>query len=202
MTKAKVCVVDYGTGNIFSVAKSLELADASVTVSSSPEKVKNADRLVLPGVGAFENGIKALRERGLEEAILEFSEKQRPFLGICLGMQFLATSSQEFGLFFGLNLIPGKVIELTSNRDKSLKIPRIGWINLTRTDSYIWEKSILHNLEMNEEVYVVHSFHFVPTHPEHCLAMSKYGSSSVCVAVQKDNIIGCQFHPEKVEMWV
>ena len=197
MTKAEVCIVDYGTGNIFSVAKSLELAGASVFVSSDPKKIKRADRLVLPGVGAFENGITALRQRGLEEGIIDFCEMERPFLGICLGMQFLATSSQEFGFFSGLNLIPGEVIQLTTNKEKSFKIPHIGWINLTKTNSCVWEKSILNNLEMDEEVYVVHSFHFVPKYPEHRLAMSKYGSSSVCVAVQKNNIIGCQFHPEK-----
>ena len=197
MTLQRVCVIDYGTGNIFSVVKSLELQGGSVIVSSDPVQIKKSDRVVLPGVGAFENGIRALRRLGLNDAVMEFCNKERPILGICLGMQLLATFSEEFGITSGLNLIPGKVIKLDPNPKHGLKVPQIGWVKLSMPEGQSWRGGLLDDIRLNEEVYVVHSYHYIPEKPQYILAHTNYNGVRICVMVKKHNITGCQFHPEK-----
>lgn len=197
MINKNVCIVDYGIGNLFSVARSLEVAGANVTLSSERTEIENADRLVLPGVGAFGAGIASLRSLQLEEAIIEFCSKERPILGICLGMQFLATSSEEFGCYSGLNLVPGVVRKLNLVEDEGMKVPHVGWTPIERPSKVSWDNTIFEKMPTGEEVYVVHSYHFVPSQEEHRLAETFYGKTKICIAVKNNQVTGCQFHPEK-----
>lgn len=200
MGENSVTVVDYGTGNLFSVRKALEQQGARVFVSSQRKEIEKAERLVLPGVGAFGNAIKKLHDASLVNSILEFSERQRPLLGICLGMQLFASNSLEFGFHEGLDLIPGMVKEIQPGKDNIIinKVPRIGWCPLGRPlHADGWEGTILKGLDESDEVYLVHSFHFVPQERASVIAQSRYGEEVLSIALQRNNVCGCQFHPEK-----
>lgn len=194
-----VTVIDYGVGNLYSVQRALEHCGASrVVVSGEPHDIKAADRLILPGVGAFGDGMKGLRDRSLIEPILAYAESGRPLLGICLGMQMLATESEENGLHRGLNLIPGRV-EMISNRKADgsrRKVPFVGWSDLIRSASR-GSNSVLQDSDFGRSVYLVHSFHVVPTSPEDVLAVYEYDGVEVTAAIHKDNLTGFQFHPER-----
>ena len=201
-----VTIVDYGLGNLRSVSKAFGALGASAVVSSNPWEIANADYLVLPGVGAFQDGMSGLRQRGLVEAIREFAGKERPLLGICLGMQLFMTEGFEFGHHEGLDLIPGSVVPLKPRL--TVKIPHIGWSGLQGPGSdgfqgegkifrREWEGTILEKIEAGSEVYFVHSYVAEPKTGEFILASSVYGGGEFCAVVQKDNITGCQFHPEK-----
>lgn len=195
----RVAVVDYGVGNLFSVRRALECSGAStVLVTSNPIDIENADRLVLPGVGAFADGMLGLRERGLVEPICSFAKSGRPFLGICLGMQMMATESEEFGLHAGLDLIPGRVVAIPREGEhgQRLKIPFIGWSTLTGSrDAFV--ESYLRDLSNTDSVYLVHSFHMIPNHGDDLLAKYRYGKREITAAIRRGNVTGLQFHPEK-----
>ncbi|GAB2177679.1 imidazole glycerol phosphate synthase subunit HisH [Dongia sp. agr-C8] len=191
-----VVVVDYGAGNLKSAAKALmEAAKGSgidVAVSADPAAVRAADRIVLPGVGAFADckaGLEALPGmiEALNEAVLN---KQRPFLGICVGMQLMATLGIEYGEHRGLDWIKGKVVKLKPS-DASLKIPQIGWNNLTASTH-----PVLRGLPKDADAYFVHSYHFVADHDADVLSRIDYGGP-VVAAIGRDNMLGVQFHPEK-----
>ena len=195
----KVTVVDYGIGNLYSVRRALESCGADVSLSSDPGEIVGADRLVLPGVGAFADGMAGLRERGLIEPIQNVAAAGRPLLGICLGMQMFASASEEFGSHEGLDIIPGRVVPVSavSIDGRVLKIPNIGWRELNPASGFDWSGSLLSTMQAGQAVYLVHSFHLVPTDPAHVLATCLYGGHRVTAAVGRDNVIGCQFHPEK-----
>jgi glutamine amidotransferase len=198
----KISIVDYGLGNLFSVKQALEFCNESkeknVVITSSPSIIKDSDYLVLPGVGAFENAMDAIISRDLKDPIKNFASSGKPLLGICLGMQILATSSEEFGNHNGLNLIPGKVSHIgeTNSDDSPRKVPSIGWknINVKQNNNASYNALSLHEAQ---SVYFVHSFHFIPEDEKHLIASYYYGDAEITAAVQKDNIIGYQFHPEK-----
>jgi glutamine amidotransferase len=191
-----VVVVDYGAGNLKSAAKALMEAakgtGVEVSVTADPARVKRADRIVLPGVGAFADCRRGLESHpGLVEALNEaVLEKQRPFLGICVGMQLMATLGIEYGEHQGLDWIKGKVTRLTPN-DNALKIPQIGWNNLESS-----AHPVLRNLPANSDAYFVHSYHFVADRQADVLSRIDYGGP-VVAAIGRDNLIGVQFHPEK-----
>ncbi|MDA9023547.1 imidazole glycerol phosphate synthase subunit HisH [Gammaproteobacteria bacterium] len=196
----KISIVDYGLGNIFSVKQAFEFCNKGknkVAVTSLHSEIETSDFLVLPGVGAFKNAMHEIETRNLTEAIHNFALSGRPLLGICLGMQILASESNEFGNHKGLNLIPGKVSGIgDKNKDGSTrKVPVIGWKNIYLSQS-IHKSSILSSHQSNP-FYLVHSYHFTPLQAEHVIATYSHGDSNIIAAVQKDNIIGCQFHPEK-----
>jgi glutamine amidotransferase len=196
----KVAVVDYEVGNLYSVQRALEVCGATdITVSSDPATILAADRVVLPGVGAFADGIRALRERGLDVALKAFASSGRPLLGICLGMQLFATASEEFGEHAGLDIIPGRVRALprTGKHGSTLKVPYVGWSPLIPQGGVNWEGGILCDLRQDEAVYLVHSFHFVPSDPADKLATYLYGENEITAAVGRNNVVGVQFHPEK-----
>ena len=200
MNNQKITVIDYGLGNLFSVKRALEFCGAGeVTISGSAVDILNADKLILPGVGAFADGMKGLRERELPGVIVDFAESGRPLMGICLGMQMLATKSDEYGENTGLKLIPGHVrpIPSCSIDGSSLKIPNIGWRALNKSTSSVWEKTILKSTSVGDEVYMVHSYRFDAEDKSHLLAFSMYGGHKIATVLRKDNIYGCQFHPEK-----
>lgn len=196
---ATVTIVDYGVGNLYSVRRAVEVCGGSVVVSSDPEEIERAERLILPGVGAFADGIRGLHERGLAEPIGRYARAGRPLLGICLGMQMLATASEEFGRHSGMDLIPGEVVAIPrrSVHDRPIKVPFIGWTPLIIRNAEACADSCLDGLPPSAAVYLVHSYHFVPTDDRHRLAAYSFGGHEIGAAVRRDNITGFQFHPEK-----
>jgi imidazole glycerol-phosphate synthase subunit HisH len=189
----KVVVVDYGLGNMHSVIKALRHEGADVLVTESPADVRAAERLVVPGVGAFADNMAGLRQRSLVEPVLEFIATGRPFLGICVGMQVLLTESEEFGHHAGLGVIPGKV-ELIP-KAPGRKVPHVGWNRISAVNA--WAGSPLEPLEPGTALYFVHSYNAVPAHEEHRLADVDYAGHRISAAIRKDNVVGVQFHPEK-----
>lgn len=206
--RSRVTIVDYGLGNLFSVARALKYVGAEVEITDVPEKILNAEKLILPGVGAFGDGMNNLRERGLVEIIKGYFKSGRLLLGICLGMQLLMSEGEEFGLHKGLDLIQGRAVRLkpqTKDND-CYKIPHIGWNSIlypmNNNYKYIgretpWKKTIFENLKEGVFVYFAHSNIVVPDNPTFHLAETEYGNTRFCSAIHKENIYGCQFHPEK-----
>lgn len=200
MSKPKITVIDYGVGNLLSVQRGLEHCGAEVVLTAAPEAVLTASRVVLPGVGAFANAMEALDQHNLVPAIREVAKRGTPLLGICLGMQLLLDESEEFGLTPGLGLIPGKVarIPTTMMSGDALKIPHIGWNGIVPADGCLgWQGSLLSDTVPGAAAYFVHSFMSVPTDRSHRLADCFYGGHRVAAVIAKDQITGCQFHPEK-----
>ena len=196
----KVVIVDYGIGNLLSASRAFQHIGARVDVSNEPQKILDADRLVLPGVGAFADGMRNLRESRLIHPINEFVASRRPFLGICLGMQMMLSLSKEFGENRGLDLISGQVVSIPSTNINggSQKIPHIGWSSLVFSGGLEeWKGGLLQGIKPGEAVYFVHSFMAVPNKPEHRIADCLYGGIPVSAVIGRDNIYGCQFHPEK-----
>jgi glutamine amidotransferase len=190
-----VTIVDYGIGNIHSVAKAMVHEGANVELTSDPEEVRRADLLVLPGVGAFGDGMANLHERGLVAPLLEFAAAGRPFLGICLGMQLFLSESDEFGNRLGLGIIPGRVVEIPVAPGR--KVPHIGWNRIAPAPGASWTDSPLADVPAGSSVYFVHSFTAMPDSEDHRLADADYSGFRVSAAIRRDNVTGCQFHPEK-----
>lgn len=198
--KPRITVVDYGLGNLLSVSRALEHCGAVVTLSSAPPDVLEAERLVLPGVGAFKNGMHELNRRGLTNAIRSYAAGGRPFLGICLGMQMMLETSEEFGIHQGLGLIRGKVIAIPRTSDGlARKTPHIGWSTLRPGPvAQAWSRSILEGLKPeHSSAYFVHSYSAQPADPAQILAQCVYDGWTVTAAVSQGATTGCQFHPEK-----
>lgn len=193
-----VTVVDYGTGNLLSVRQAFQHAGADVELVDDAVGVERAERLVLPGVGAFRTCIGNLRERGLIEAVRSFAVTARPFLGICVGMQMMLDGSEEFGWTEGLGLISGRVeaIHPAGADGTPHKIPHIGWAELKASERG-WKESILDGEVEGASVYFVHSFAVLPENQEHVLAVCDYNGIEIVAAVVRDNLFGSQFHPEK-----
>ena len=194
-----VTIIDYGVGNLFSVARAFEVCGANVVFASNAKEIAVATHLVLPGVGAFECGMLGLKDRDLIRAIIDHATAEKPLIGICLGMQMLATVSEEFGEHQGLNLIPGRVLALPARTvgGSQQKIPRIGWAGLYKNSGSNWDKTPLARVEEGNEVYLVHSYAVQRCDPSHVLAISSYGGHAVTTVIQSGAVIGCQFHPEK-----
>jgi len=187
-----VVVVDYGMGNLRSVSKAFEACGADVTVSSKPGDLQKADRIVLPGVGAFGDSMANLKKRGLIEPLRqEVLVAKKPYFGICLGMQILADSGEEKGSHQGLGWLPGKTV-MFQLADRELKVPHIGWNDIRIVkDGPLWS-----GLGKKLDFYFVHSFHFMPTDRDDAAATCDYGGEFTA-AVQHENIFATQFHPEK-----
>lgn len=195
-----VSIIDYDVGNLLSVTRAFAAVGADPVLASSPDEIQSAERLVLPGVGAFKDGMKELERRGFSNAILRYCESQRPFLGICLGMQMMLTSSEEFGSHQGLDLISGRVVKVPDVGSKGTrhKIPHIGWNTLCPGGSAGgWDQTILMGLPQDPAVYFVHSYAAEPYDPSHSLATCDYDGVRITAVVYQDNVIGTQFHPEK-----
>lgn len=185
-------VIDYGVGNLFSLRSSLEAVGGEVFVSGDRGELARADRLVLPGVGAFGDAAEKLRSSGLDRAVYAAVDGGKPVLGICLGMQLLFQRSFEYGEHPGLGLLPGEVVPMAGALPPERKIPHIGWNCLHKVNS---DSRLLAQVEEGDFVYFVHSFHAVGCGD--CLAaVTDYGMP-ITAAVEKDGIFGCQFHPEK-----
>ncbi|OGD71830.1 imidazole glycerol phosphate synthase, glutamine amidotransferase subunit [Candidatus Collierbacteria bacterium RIFCSPHIGHO2_02_FULL_49_10] len=185
-----IVVIDYGMGNLHSIAKALEYVGAEVLISSKIPDVKRADKLVLPGIGAFGDGIANLRELGLLDVLREeIVAKAKPFLGICLGMQLLADRSFEFGEHEGLGLVRGDVVKFEFG-DEKLRVPHVGWNDV----DFRRFSPLFAGIKNHTDFYFVHSYHFVPSGL--AAALCDYGGP-FAAALQQGNIFATQFHPEK-----
>jgi glutamine amidotransferase len=186
-----IAVVDSGSGNLRSVEKALVHAGAGeVRVTSDPDVVRKADRIVVPGQGAFADCTAGLRARGLEPAVREAIAAGKPYLGICLGLQVLFEESDEHGPCAGLGILKGRVVRFADR--PGMKVPHMGWNPVAlRRDEPMWR-----GLPDGAHVYFVHSYYAVPTDPSVVALGCDYGGE-FCAAVRKDNIFACQFHPEK-----
>lgn len=201
VNSSRVTVIDYGIGNLLNVVRALQHCGAQVSVvDNAAQVVELPDRLVLPGVGAFADGMLELRQRGFDDLVKRFATTERPFLGICVGMQMLFDVGEEFGDHAGLGLIPGRVVPLPSMdvSERPHRIPHIGWSALQKPGSRTsWEHTILNGTEPDEPMYFVHSFAPMPAQEEHRLADTHYNGVRICAAVARGSIYGCQFHPER-----
>lgn len=189
--KNGIAIVDYGVGNLFSLCSSLDFIGAEATVTSDAEVIRSAERIILPGVGAFADAREKLRRSGLDRVIIEEAAKWKPIMGICLGMQMLFDRSFEYGEHEGLGLIKGDVVPMEGYIPAGLKIPHIGWNSLGKTK----DSRILSQIREGDYVYFVHSFHAVDCQGS-LAATTDYGMT-VTAAVEQGNVMGCQFHPEK-----
>ena len=189
-----IVIVDYGVGNLFSLASSFDAIGYPVRVSGDADVIRAADKIILPGVGAFGDAAKKLRDAGLDRVLCEEADAGKPLLGICLGMQLLFEVSYEYGEHRGLGLIPGSVVPIGGVIPPELKIPHIGWNGLVFPEGR--PKSVLYGEVGNgEHVYFVHSF-YAKTEDEFVSARTEYGAL-LTASVERGNVFGTQFHPEK-----
>lgn len=187
-----IAIVDYGVGNLFSLESSFRAVGAEVTVTGDADVIRAADKIVLPGVGAFEDAAKKLFDSGLADVVVSEAEAGKPLLGICLGMQLLLEYSLEYGRHRGLGLIKGEIHPISEVIPSGLKIPHIGWNSLSFGER---KNELFKYLNEGDFVYFVHSFSGAMC-KESTIATTEYGAELVA-AVGRDNIYGCQFHPEK-----
>jgi imidazole glycerol-phosphate synthase subunit HisH len=192
---ARICIVDYGVGNIHSAMKSLKLFEPDVVLSEDPTEIRNADALVLPGQGAFESGMEGLRVRGLLDEVRNVGAARKPILGICLGAQLLLEKGFEFGEWEGLGFLPGNVVHFPSLQEGA-KTPHMGW-NVIEEGENTWKGTALKGVPNGAEMYFIHSYILQPTQSEHVLAWTTHGGFRFPSVIGKENILGCQFHPEK-----
>ena len=189
-----IAIIDYGVGNLFSLKCSFQSIGADICVTSDPEVIASADRIILPGVGAFEDAARKLRESGLDKVIKKECANGKPLLGICLGMQLLFERSFEYGEHEGLGLIKGSIRPISDVIDADLKIPHIGWNALHFDDS---KDELFKYLNEGDFVYFVHSYYGADCE-ESVIATTEY-SAELTAAVRNKNVCGVQFHPEKSE---
>jgi glutamine amidotransferase len=196
----QVTVVDYGVGNLYSVARALECVGAVVSVVETAAAIRDARLLILPGVGSFQHGMGELRRRGLVEAIVAYGASGRPFLGICLGMQLMFEASEEFGEHEGLGMMAGRVAPVpgAGSDGTAHKIPHIGWNALLRAPAAQgWDGTVLAGIREGAAAYFVHSYGVLPADPRHRLADCSYDGCVISAAVHTGMKYGCQFHPER-----
>lgn len=194
--KKKVVIIDYDLGNLFSVKLACESVGLNVEISGDKKIIKNADAVILPGVGSFGDAMNNLKQLDLISSLQDFALSGKPLMGVCLGMQLLFTSSEEFGNTQGLNLISGEIRKLRSTIDSPVKVPQIGWNTIT-SSKVPWLQTPLKNTPANSYMYFVHSFYAAPVNDAVTLTITKYGDNEYCSAIFKDNIFATQFHPEK-----
>lgn len=203
--KPKICIVNYGVGNLFSIQQACEHAGMDPEITYSKSSIENAEGVILPGVGAFGDAMEVLRRLNLVEVLRKVALEGKPFMGICLGMQLLAEESFEFGRHAGLGIIQGQVCHLGTPLDtsgKRLKVPHIGW-NGIRTPhesclpSNYWDRTVLEGISNDEPMYFVHSFYVKPANPDVILSMSSLGDVEFCSSLRYKNVFAVQFHPER-----
>lgn len=188
-----IAIIDYDAGNIKSVEKALQFLGQEAVITSDRETIMNADKAILPGVGAFGDAMNKIRERGLEEVIHDFVDTGKPFLGICLGLQLIFEKSEESPEATGLGLLKGTITKIpTEVNDVNQKVPQIGWNNIVVNP----ESKLLAGLGDNPYVYFVHSYYLKAENSDEVAATTEYGVKIDC-AVEKGNVMATQFHPEK-----
>lgn len=185
----KIALIDYGAGNLFSVERALKFSGADYYLATKAEQIIKADKLVLPGVGAFCDGMKGLKKNKLNQAMQIATRQQKPILGICLGMQLMMSFGHEFGIHQGLGLVEGVVNKITTQE----KLPQIGWNEL----KILKKTPLLNGIKSGDYFYFVHSFVCRPKNPSVTAATTNYGGDNFCSVLADKNIYGLQFHPEK-----
>jgi glutamine amidotransferase len=197
----RVTILDYGMCNLLNVARAFQHCGAEVIIVEDPAAARTAERLVVPGVGAFKDSINEVRSRGFDDAIRDFARSGRPMLGICVGMQMLFDTSEEFGEHAGLGILPGRVVAVPSQATtgERQRVPHIGWNHLVEPESgRDWSGTLLEKFSnAGPAVYFVHSFAAHPAHAVDRLADCVYGGHRICAAIARDNITAFQFHPER-----
>lgn len=186
-----IAIIDYGVGNLFSLEQSFHAVGAQIVVTDDPKVIHKADKILLPGVGAFGDAAMRLRDTGLDQVVISEAQAGKPLMGICLGMQLLFEEGHEYGCHKGLGLIPGKVVPIAEVIPKELKIPHMGWnaLNFTR------ESKLFARIKDGDHAYFVHSY-YASDCDDAVIATAEYGAP-LTAAVEKGNVFGCQFHPEK-----
>lgn len=190
-------IIDYGMGNLRSVQKAVQRLGHAADITRDPERIATADRVILPGVGAFTDGMAEIRRLGQEQAIRDFVAKGRPYLGICMGMEFLLDESEEDAPNTGFGLIPGKCVrfhEQPTPDSPRIKVPHMGWNRIDHTTRP--DNPLFHDIEPEAHVYFVHSYHCVPDDAHVVAATCDYGQH-FCASIWRDNLWATQFHPEK-----
>jgi imidazole glycerol-phosphate synthase subunit HisH len=198
--EATVAIIDYEAGNLFSVQHACETVGLDCRITKKPNEVKNADALILPGVGAFGDAMNNLKMLGLIQPLKDFAASGKPFLGVCLGMQLLFSESEEFGNVKGLNILEGRVTRFpeVNENGKRVKIPHIGWNRIYNPpEREGWSNTALEHIVNGEFMYFIHSFYVCPYNKDQILSLTDYEGIEYCSAVKKDNIFATQFHPEK-----
>jgi imidazole glycerol-phosphate synthase subunit HisH len=192
MSNTKITIIDYGLGNIKSIHDAFSLFHENVKISKNIKSINSSDGLILPGVGSFKKAIDLIKKDNLDKLIKKQSKNSVPILGICLGMQLLFESSDEFGFSSGLSLISGKVKKLNINNYE--KLPNIGWRKLLNKKK---NSPFMNNIKVNDQFYFLHSFYCSSKFKKNVIAETNYGTKKFASIVQNNNIYGCQFHPEK-----
>ena len=194
----KIVIIDYGCGNVLNLVRAVKYLGYEVEITNEKKKIISSSYVIFPGVGAFGNAIKKLSDYNLQNTICEYISLNKPFLGICLGMQLLLTESQEFGIHKGLNLIEGKVIKLLSGKNSKIKVPHVGWNEIYPiNNNKNWNNKILENIPVRTNFYFVHSFIALTKNEQVTNAVCNYYDTSIPAVISMGNIFGCQFHPEK-----
>lgn len=191
----KISIIDYKLSNLFSVKHALDFLNVESEITSDKSIIKNSDAAILPGVGAFGDAMKNLRQFDLVDPIKEFILLGKPFMGVCLGMQLLFTTSEEFGIHQGLDVVKGKVIKF-SNKSRLIKVPQIGWNQIFKGGNN-WDNSPLKKIEDGEFMYFVHSYCVVPEDKSVILSETIYEDIRYCSSLLSGNVFATQFHPEK-----
>mgnify|MGYP006100100353 CR=1 FL=1 len=191
----KIGIIDYGVGNIRSISNAISNFGVEALLTDSRDEILDCSGIILPGVGAFRHGIEKLKEKNLDLILADFIASNKPLLGICLGMQMLFTSSSEFGTSEGLGFIEGTVEQLPIQ--ENCKLPHIAWTSIYPNSNRSWNNTLLNDVEINSDMYHVHSYFVNPTDEDYILSLSSYNDFQFCSTVQKNNILGCQYHPEK-----
>ena len=200
MKAPEVTIIDYGVGNLLSVKRGLEHCGASVFLTSNPRLILKSERVVLPGVGAFPNAMEALTRMNLVSVLQELEKSGTPLLAICLGMQLLMDESEEFGITSGLGIIPGRVVAVPTKtvEGEFQKIPHIGWSALLPSaEAQNWDGTVLQDNKPGDSAYFVHSFMAQPTDSKDLVSHATYGGHRIPAVISKNQVTGCQFHPEK-----
>jgi glutamine amidotransferase len=199
MSHKKIIIIDYQSGNLFSISQALTNVGLNVKISSEADDITKADAIVLPGVGAFGAAMLNLEKMELVEPIKEFVNSGKPFLGICLGLQLLFSSSDEFDSSRGLDIIKGNVRRFKNSDEagKVFKVPQIAWNTIHKTENSSWEGTPLYDIGEEKDMYFVHSFYVIPDDKKVILTETIYGGVKYASSILKKNIFACQFHPEK-----
>jgi len=194
-----IAVVDYGMGNLFSIMNICQHVGMKAVKTSEKSIIEGSSAVILPGVGAFEDAMRALKRLDLAGVLIDAVNNGKPFLGICLGMQLLMSESEEFGINKGLNIIGGRVTRFPNFNDKNdkVRVPHIGWNRIFLAQNPVAGNSILHNIRDGEFMYFVHSFFAAPQEKEAVITYTDYCGIRYCSGMRKDNLVAFQFHPEK-----
>lgn len=201
---ARVAIIDYEMGNLFSVKNACNYIGLSPVITSEASVILSSDAIIFPGVGSFGDAMDNLKRLDLISPIKDFVATGSPFMGICLGLQLLFSESEEFGIHRGLGIIEGSVVKFSAGKGKgpAIKIPHIGWNQIFRPDgsSFCWDKSPLKNLKEGEFMYFVHSYYAKPVSQDTVLSATVYEDTHFCSSLMRKNVFACQFHPEKSAM--